>query len=155
MNVSITSQSFMSHVRMNRRKAGSMIRRIIGILKKMHSRARKVDYKILSTNGARWLLSRALAGPNTPRHGYAMCHALELAVSLRVFGEQYVPAYWEPVAYGGGTCKALEHLTGVNVGTLMRSPALVRILLEVVRCALSTKRGLAFVKTLDLSLIHI
>ena len=150
MNVGITAQSFRSCKASSKTAAKPMIKRIISDLRSMHARAAKIDPTILREKGARWRLTKLLAGKCAPRAGYTMCHAVQLAVGLKIFGANYRPALWEPIAFGGGTVASLSHLTKIEVARLRNCPALVRIALGILQGELSKQRGLALLRNEDI-----
>ena len=150
MNVGITAQSFRSFAASSKTAAKAIIKKIINDLRSMHARAAKINPAILSEKGARWRLTKLLAGKCTPRAGYTMCHAVQLAVGLKIFGAKYRPALWEPIAFGGGTVASLSYLTKIEAARLSNSPALVRIVLDILKEKLRKKRGLAFLRNEDI-----
>ena len=108
-------------------------RKVIKVLKTLVGKISLLSPGDLSTQGASWVISSRLAGPAFPRHGYTMCHGIQLATAMGLFNNK--PENWVPEGYGSNTCKAISYITGEGVRHLSLSPALVCLRLTMLRRA--------------------
>ena len=140
MNTGICAQSFSSVLGLSATAVGQPISRIMNIMKALVDRVAALAPHDLHERGAAWAITKILAGPAYPRHGYTTCHGIQLAEAMGLLdtkGED-----WVPEGYGRNTCEAIAELTGEDVGPLMSSPALVCMRLTMLRRAVAEQRGL-------------
>ena len=157
MHTGTAAQSFRSIMGLTRAEARQPITNMIDIMKGLVQRVATIDVDELHERGASWAVTKVLCGQAYPRHGYTMCHGIQLAQAMQLFQASTVVdpknqastvvdpscADWVPEGYGSNTCEAIAELTGEDVAPLLSSPALVCLRMTMLRNVVAMQPGLS------------